>query len=89
MKMQVWLAFVGEIMGTCLGMVGVVLLTRASKVDQQVSFNVLLLLLLLLLLLPLFLLLLIACQIACVCIPRSCLKMHAPMAAKPRDKKTN
>ena len=32
-----WLAFVGELMGTCLGMVGVVLLTRASKVDQQVS----------------------------------------------------
>lgn len=27
---------VGEIVGTCLGMVGVVLLTRASKVDQQV-----------------------------------------------------
>lgn len=32
--------FVGEIMGTCLGMVGVVLLTRASKVDQQVGVSV-------------------------------------------------
>lgn len=26
-------------MGTCLGMVGVVLLTRASKVDQQVGLT--------------------------------------------------
>ena len=35
----------GEIMGTGLGMVGVVLLTRASKVDQQVHTSLLSLLL--------------------------------------------
>jgi len=29
----------GEIIGTCLGMVGVLALTRANKVDQQVGPN--------------------------------------------------